>query len=237
MKVAKPDSQGSFGIPQHVQEARQAHMDARAAREASSGPQAHAEEDAEEPASDDDMGFGVGPSETSASPESDTEPSENDPVLSKKPLELLKKMGVELTDEDFQKILFKGYVDKDVQVFPAIRGARGMTANLKTLTGEEYDKADELYGEELADIRGTNQGFELRQQMWILAFGVRKLGGKDIVRPVVNKNKSIDEKATAKERRMVLQKLSPAVLTKLMQLHSSMTVAINQVVGDPEANF
>lgn len=237
MKVAKPDSQGSFGIPQHVQEARQAHMDAKASREAHGKPGARAEEEEVEPASEDDMGFGAGLSDASASPESGDEASENDPVLSKKPLEILKKMGVELTDEDFQKILFKGYVDKDVQVFPSVRGARGMTANLKTLTGEEYDKADELYGEELADIRGTNQGFELRQQMWILAFGVRKLGGKDIVRPVILKNKSIDEKATARERRGVLQKLSPAVLTKLMQLHSSMTVAINQVVGDPEANF
>lgn len=236
MKVAKPDSQGSFGIPQQAQEARQAYMDAKAAREANGRPGAHAEQD-EEPASEDDMGFGAGLSEAPASPENGEDASEKDPVLSKKPLDVLKKLGVELTDEDFQKILFKGYIDKDVQVFPSVRGARGMAANLKTLTGEEYDYADELYGQELAEIRGTHLGFELRQQMWILAFGVRKLGGKDIVRPVLYKSKDIDEKATAKERRKVLQKLSPAVLTKLMQLHSSMTVAINQVVGDPEANF
>jgi len=213
---------------------------AKASREASAGEQPPQER--EETPGDFDFGMPSAPLGGSSN-ESSEEASGKDGGGTgvKPPLQQLKDMGIELTDDDFQKILFKGFVEKEVVVFPSVRGKREMTATLKTLTGDEYDQADELLAEEISDVRATNEGYQTRRNMWVLSFGVTGLAGKPLGKVVSTKDAQgrdiVDLKETARLRRDTLGLLSPAILTKLMRLHGAMTVAINSAVEDPDANF
>lgn len=152
------------------------------------------------------------------------------------PLENLKKIGVELTDDDFTKIIFRGYLEKDITVVPAIRGSRALVATFRTLTGKEVDETDELLAEEINDVKMTNDGYQTRRNMWILSYGVSHLMGKPVCDPV-EKGGKVNLKATARGRRKVLAALNPGILTKMMHIHGVLTVSINAIIADPEADY
>lgn len=168
--------------------------------------------------------------------------SKNDQLTMKNPLEVLKEsFGIVLEDEDFHKILFRGFVEKDIEAVPPIRGSKPLIATIKSLNGNEYDLVDELLAEDIRDVRMTNDGYSTRRNMWILSFAITKLQGKGYVNPVMMKDHegkdTLDVKATAKKRRAKLATLNAAVLTRLMKIHGQLTLAINAIMEDPEADF
>lgn len=170
-------------------------------------------------------------------------PAEENPAIKKamatNPLEALKGIGVELTDDDFSKIIFRGYLEKEVVVVPSIRGSRPLTATFRTLIGREVDETDELMAEDVGhDVKMTNQGYEVRRSMWMLSYGVTQLMGKPVANDVkFSKSEKINTKGTAREKRRVLAALSPAVLAKMMSIHNILTVSINTIIADPEADY
>jgi len=241
MKFSQPNtSQSSFGIPDHVKEAgekfRQAREDAQAKAEDAlkadpvydggyvTAPEAENQQD---------------PSESAESPGEAT--ASSDPLVDgANPIEILEKMGVFLEDEDYHKIVFRGFLEKDVIVVPAFKKARQLSVTFKTLSGLEYDYVDELVAEDLRDMRMTQQGYDTRRSMWVLTFGVSKMDGKPICQPamsVTTKGKQVDAKATARRKRDVLGLMHPAILSKMIRYHGAITLAINEIVTTPEAEY
>jgi hypothetical protein len=160
-------------------------------------------------------------------------------AVSTNPLEALKTIGVELTDDDFSKIVFRGYLEKEVVVIPSIRNTRPLVATFRTLVGREIDEADELMAEDISqDVKMTNQGYDVRRSMWQLSYGVTQLMGKPVAHDVkFAKSEKINSKGTAREKRKVLSALSPAILAKMMNIHNVLTISINAIVADPEADY
>jgi hypothetical protein len=238
MKVNKPISQGSFGIPPHL---KKAHEEAVKNKQEAEERQERKDEfmkQVEESSGPEVLedNFGEAPVEHVPKAESSEEIVE-DATKAKTPLTNLEEMGINLDDEDFQKLIFKGYIEKDVEVIPSIRGSKPLIATFKLLTGNEYDLIDELVGEEIKVLDMTNDGFQTRRSMWILALGLTKLMGKPICPPVLGKDKKINFKATYKRKREIVGLLSPAVLTKMMKIHGTFTLAANAIIADPDANY
>lgn len=238
MKFSQPNTaQGSFGIPAHVKEAgekfRQTREDAQAKAE-----------DALKADPVYDEGYTTEPeAENQQEPPEVTEEvaASSDPLVDgANPVEILEKMGVFLEDEDYHKIVFRGFLEKDVIVVPAFKKARQLSVTFKTLSGQEYDYVDELVAEDLRDMRMTQQGYDTRRSMWVLTFGVSKMDGKPICQPamsVTTKGKQVDAKATARRKRDVLGLMHPAILSKMIRYHGAITLAINEIVTTPEAEY
>lgn len=160
-------------------------------------------------------------------------------VLATNPLDTLKTIGVELTDDDFSKIVFRGYLEKEITVVPSIRGSRPLTATFRTLTGKEIDETDELMAEDIShDVKMTNQGYEVRRSMWQLSYGVTQLMGRPLADEVkYAKSEKVNTKGTSRAKRQVLAALSPAILAKMMNIHNVLTISINAIISDPEADY
>lgn len=221
---AVPGAQGSFGIPAELKAAGDKFM-ARG-RDEEPRPDMVGDTDEEIPgmATSDDEMF--------------VDEDEKKESSIKDPLEALTKLGIYMEDEDFHKILFKGFVEKDVAIVKGFRGVKGLNATFKTLTVKEYDLVDELLAEEYRETKMTNDGFMSRRSLWILAFGITKLQGRPL--PVVfedDAKKTVDDKATAKARRAVLGETSHGVINRMIHIHGAMTLAIENIINDPEAEF
>lgn len=229
MKVgANSNFQGSFGIPPAMKEAAEAH-----AKKLAEG-----EQKPEEDAVDGLPGeFRDPPAEK----DSDFNTTDDNFMKPKNPLqELEDEFDVTLEDEDFHKIVFKGYLEKDVIVVPSLRGTKPLIATFKTLNGEEYDLVDELLAEDIRDRRMTNDGFGTRRGMWMLAAGITRIQGKVLCNSEyseVDGKKEFNVKATTRKKREVIAKLNGAVLTRLMRIHAQLTLAINAVIDDPTADY
>jgi hypothetical protein len=148
------------------------------------------------------------------------------------PVEILKKLGIEFDDDTFQSLLFKGYVEHVVEI---VKGR--FSVKFKSLTTDEYDLVDELLAKDLQDTSMTNEGFNSRRAMWILAFGVLELAGKPVCKPVLDKDRKLDVIETVKLRRQVLGKMAPAVINIMIQKHGAMTVALNMISSNPEEHI
>lgn len=220
-----PGAKGSFGVPEELKAAGDRFKEQRDREE--SRPSMDDEPEAPMPrASSDEDAF------------ADEDEGE---ALRKAvdPLAPLAKLGVVLDDEDFHKVLFKGFVEKDVVIVPAFRTVKALSATFKTLTIKEYDDVDELLAEDARDIRMTNDGFASRRSLWILAFGITKLQGKPLTNVYRGEGaaKEFDAKATAKARRAILADLSHGVINRMIHVHAAMTVAIDTIIQDPEAVY
>lgn len=237
MRINQPAaSQGSFGLTPQMKESVQSYK-ARVEKlndEEDLGGDAVSEESIESVFSDD------------AGRSSFTQDSsvDRDVIKEDSPLECLKRIGVELSDDDLFKIIFRGYLEKEIVVVLPVGGrTKPLVATFRTLTGEEVDAADELLAEEIGDTKMTNDGYHTRRSMWILSYGLTHLAGKPVCNPVeYTKSKSEDApkfnmKATIKLRRKVLSTLNPGVLAKMMHLHSIFTVNINAIIANPEADY
>lgn len=145
------------------------------------------------------------------------------------PYEILKTLGVDFTDDMFNQLLFKGFIEVEVDVVPG-----KLKAKFKTLTTEEYDLVDELLAEDLKSKQMTSDGFDARRSVWTMTFGVTHLMGKP-VSPLVllADKKTVDKLATARKRRPIIASLAPVVMNTMIQKHGAMTVAINMIVADP----
>lgn len=156
-------------------------------------------------------------------------------VTIKDPVQSLKdEFDVEITSEDIQRIIFKGYTEKDVVVLSSVMGSDPLVATFKTLTGKEYEEADEKLAEEIRDSRMTNDGFVARRGLWLLAYGLKKIQGKAYYQAkyLDEAKKTIDRKATLEARKNALNNFSPIVLSKMMEIQSSMTIAINYIFSN-----
>jgi hypothetical protein len=230
MKIGSSSNfQGSFGIPQHLKEAEEEFRQKKADREAR--PDFESEHQDTPPAEMDEE------YESGEQIESEIEAR-----VKMNPIEALEKdFGIKFEDEDFQKILFKGYLEKDIVAVPSIRGIKPLVVTLKSLNGEEYDLVDELLAEDIRDVRMTNDGFSTRRNMWILAIAVTKIQGKPICvqefTTDASGKKEVDVKATVRRKRSILAKLNAAVITRIMRIHGQLTLAINAIMEDPEADF
>jgi len=155
-------------------------------------------------------------------------------------LEMLKEnYDIEITGEDIQRIIFKGYTEKDVIVLPSILGSQPLIATFKTLTGAEYELADEKLAEEIRDIRMTNDGFAARRGVWLLAYGLKKIQGKLYYKQKFSDDagKVFDKKATLESRKNALGDFSPVVLSRMMAIQSDLTIAINYLFSEAKGSF
>lgn len=144
------------------------------------------------------------------------------------PKKIFKQLGIEFDDSDFNKLLFSGSIDKEIEI---VKGK--LRARLKSLTGAEYDEIDSIMSKEANDIPMSNEGFGVRKSMLITAYGLLELNGKPVSKPVKKDNDSIDRKATCLARREVLSQMAPAVSNIIMQKHGALTMALNQIAADP----
>lgn len=225
MKVGQNGFKGSFGIPPEIKEAGEKFM--------------RRQEKEEVRPKIDLSGSDENEYEEEVIQEEEVEESANERLAEDRlptPEDNLKKVGIDLTDEDFHKILFKGYVEKEVEIFPSIGANKRLYVTMKTLTGHEYDEVDELLAEEIRDKKMTNEGYTTRRSMWILSYGISAIQGKKVHKDVLSDD-NLDTKETAKKKRDVLGRLSPAVLTKLMRIHGIFTANLNLIVEDPESQL
>ena len=229
MKIgANTNTQGSFSIPPAMKAAAEEFAkkrDAGEKRPSLEGEEAELPEEFRDPAAVEDTDY---------VPESSSQKI-TDPLK-----ELEDEFDIKLEDEDFHKIVFKGYLEKDVIAVPSIRGSKPLVVTFRSLNGEEYDLVDELLAEDVRDLRMTNEGFSLRRGMWILTAGITRIQGKPLCNSEyheVGGKKELDVKATTRKKRDVIAKLNAAVLTRLMRIHSQLTVAINYIIEDPQADY
>lgn len=151
------------------------------------------------------------------------------------PEESLARIGVHLTDEDYHSVVFRGVLEKDVCVLPAMGRTRELRATIRTLKTKEYDAIDELLADDIKGISMTNDGFTSRRSLWILAFAVVKLDNKQLSKPVMtiddNGTSIVDIKKTARERKdNVLGELSPIVINELIALHAALTTNMEVIL-------
>jgi hypothetical protein len=201
-------NKGSFGIPEDFQNAQNNFKKQKAQAEekpkAQPQPEAPAEEEAKE-----------------------------EVISTDTPEAVLEKMGAKFDEEDFQRLIFKGFYETEI---PVIKGK--LKAKFKTLTSQEYDEIDEIMAEEARDIPMTNDGYRSRMAMWIISYGVTELAGKVLVKPIVDKDtKTPDTKAMAKERRKIFGAMGPAVVNLLIQKHGAITTSLNMIASNPEGNL
>lgn len=224
MKVGQDNNfKGSFGIPQHMRAALE--QSEKAKQEGLEPPQSERPSvDGDMPQAYADEGF-----DTTDEPASATKDT---PTPLKDPLQVLKEeYNIELTSDDIQRIIFKGYTEKDATVIPSIMGSQPLVATFKTLTGTEYELADEMLAEEIRDVRMTNDGFSTRRGMWLLAYGLKKIQGKLYYTPkfLDDAKKVLDKKGTLNARKDKLGDFSPVVLAKMMAIQSDLTIAVNYI--------
>jgi hypothetical protein len=224
---------GSFGMPPHMR--AQIAAAEKAKQEGSAFPAAQ-----EAPAKIADSGY-LKDSEADLVNENVNEINLQEGALElEDPVKDLKdRYGIEITEEDIQRILFKGYTEKLVTVIPSVMGSEPLVAVFKTLTAREYEEADEKLAEELRDIRMTNDGFAARRGMWLLAYGLRKIQGKLYYQQKFTDDtkKELDRKATLVSRKEALVNFSPVVLSKMMEIQSGMTIAINFIFADVSGKY
>lgn len=230
MKIgANSNTQGSFGIPPAMKAAADEFAKKREEGEQNGTPESGIDDlpaDFKDPQAEIDPNYDEGVEEGMAV---------------KNPIQVLEdEFAIKLEDEDFHKIVFKGFLEKDVIALPPIRGTKPLIATFKTLNGDDYDLIDELLAEDVRDRRMTNDGFGTRRGMWMLAAGVTKIQGKPLCAleySVLDGVKEFNVKATTRKKREVLAKLNGAVLTRMMRIHAQLTLAINAVIEDPTADY
>jgi hypothetical protein len=227
---------GSFGVPAEVQEAAQKARDqARKERDARGTP-AQGATAATADASDDMSHDSVAPrvEDTGFSGLSGDLPTD---ATAKKldPLDQLRKIGVDFTEEDVHNLVFKGTVSKEIAVF---KGVTQLSATLKALTVEECDLVDELTAEEIGKTAMTNSGADSRRAIWTLAFAVTHLNGRmlrDLDKEGAVGKDGIDLKKKAQLYREALRKMSPYVMRVLGELQSIYAASLNLLMegGSP----
>ena len=151
----------------------------------------------------------------------------------KTPKEMLAEVGVELNEDDFHNLVFRGYIEKDIEVVKNPISGKPLTATVKTLTAEEVDLVDELLVEELETTKMSNAGMETRRSVWIGAMAVTKLMGRPLVKkPPVDENGDVDIKAFTKAKKSVLIKLAPFVVDKIIQKHATIVTSYNLILNN-----
>lgn len=212
MKIGAP--KGSFGIPQELKEA---HEKKRAEAEARSEAP---------PAKQEDWPM----EENQAAVEQGEEVQEEN-----SPLDVLKGIGIELSEKDFTDFIFRGSISKTVPIVANPLGGGQLTAKLKTITTGEMDLVDELLAEDIDRGNITRDGVEIRKSLWILSFAITELNDRPIAKPILDKDKVFLPKETARERRKVLSELNPVVVNKMINIHGTFVSCLNAMIMDDKS--
>lgn len=213
-----PGAKGSFGIPQQIKDAGDRLM--------------KKDETEERPGMEDAAALADDPV-----PEIPVEEAPQEPST---PRETLAQLGIDLSDEDLNRYVFRRYVDKEIEIYPSFTPeGKGLTATIKTLTAKEYDLADELLAEDIRDIKMTNDGYSSRRSMWIISFGVTKLMGAPLCKPLYlpDNKKELDLRAMAIERRRILSDMAPDVVNDLIQAHGVLTITLRTILQDKRSDY
>lgn len=233
MKIQQPATQqGSFGLTPEMRDTVDAYQ-----KKKHESAKPVVEENEEDSQIEEEQGLDL---DGEMAVEASEVVKKEDAIKPPSPIDTLAKLGVELTDNDYHSIIFRGYLEKDIMVVSAIGKNKPLVATFRTLSGKEVDQVDELLAGDIEDgVKMTNDGYSARRSMWVLAFGVSQLLGKPVCTPVASKKDKtkVDIRATAAKKREVLSTLSPAVLVKMMNIHSTLTLSINSIISNPEADY
>lgn len=192
-----------------------------------------ADADAGDPSSDED--FEEEP-EDQPSPEEQKKLDVEKKAQDATPQAILKRLGIEMTAEDCNRLLFKGYVTKDIKITHDPSTGQDFIGRFKTLTSEEFDLVDELLAEEMNSKKMTVNGREARHSTWILAFSLTHINDAELQKPVFV-DKKIDIRGTAESRVAIIRKLSPYVLDKASRVYGALSAAISLIIEDPAKEF
>jgi len=235
MRIANttPGAKGSFGIPQDLKE----HGDRLMSRggededERRPGMMEKAQSSFEDSSLQDSIPEEA--FEKKAVEEEELVPSPEDNLI---------RIGITLSDDDYHNIVFRGGLEKEVVVFPALKKTRELRATVRTLKTKEYDAIDELLAEDVRGIAMTNEGYTSRRALWILAFSVVKLDGKILTKPHFTKDDTgkdvVDIKATARERKeRILGELSPIIINELISIHAILTTNMDLILRENKTEY
>lgn len=151
------------------------------------------------------------------------------------PTSLLKAIGLAPSEDDFHSLLFRGFIEKTIDICKNPVAKKAMTAKLRSLTAEEMDYVDELIAEDIDSLKVTTVGIEQRRSLWVMSFGVREIEGRSLCRPIYHEGtKDVDAKQMARERRKVLSKLNPILIDEMIRKHALMVNAYNAILFDKE---
>lgn len=150
---------------------------------------------------------------------------------------LLADIGVSFDETDFHNYLFRGSITKHIVVSKTKEFE--FTAEIKTLTGQELDLADELLARDIEDLQMTRDGMMARRSVWYLSFGLKKLCDKPLVKNIFkpDSDKELDHKEMATERRKIILDLAPSVTDKLIRCQAVMTSALNLFIENKDTLF
>ena len=241
MKIGNsvPGAKGSFGIPAEIRERGEQLMGRGGEDEEDRRPgfaepsQRAVKADEDEPAYEGEI-----PEEAFETKKRTVEEDDKEPT----PEENLARIGVELDDDDYHNIVFRGGLEKEVVVFPAISKTRELRAVIKTLKTKEYDSIDEILAEDYKTTAMTNDGVTSRRSLLILSFAVVKLDGKALTKPIFYQDESgknvVDVKATARDRKeKILGELSPVVVNELISIHAILTINMELILKESKAKY
>ena len=148
-------------------------------------------------------------------------------------LSSLKKMGVDITEEDIEIYLFQGTVEKVVPVMK-ISEKKSFTAKIRTLTSEQYMVVEEIVGDSLRVTDMTREGVSSLRTLAVLSVGVTELMGRPTIKTWES---SISEKDKAVENMSVIKALAPGVVNKINLLHAALTTTFNNMLDDGNSPF
>ncbi len=144
--------------------------------------------------------------------------------------QIFKKLGIEVNEEDIQKIIFKGYIEKNIVIVKNV-----LTAKMKSLTTEEYDIVDEVMAKEAKDVDMSVDGFNARKSVLTTAMSLTEFNGKPLIKePPKNEDGSVNLMEHMQRKRIVLKKMSATVVDKLIETHGAFSLGVNMGIRNPE---
>lgn len=144
------------------------------------------------------------------------------------PVKIFKELGAEFTEQDFNKLIFSGFIEKEFDIIP-----KKLSAKFKSLTCEEYDEIDTIMSKEANEISMSNDGYNARRSTLIVAHSLMELNKKPVVKPVFKDDGSLDKKETNALKRKTVSQMAPAVTNIMIQKHGAMTAALNLIASEP----
>jgi hypothetical protein len=141
---------------------------------------------------------------------------------------ILKTLNITFTDEDFQKVVFKGSLEKEVDI---IKGR--LKATFRTLNTFEIQEVNELLMKEIKEIDMTKDGSDFRHALIHISYGVTHLQGNPLSSLYKNADGTPDYRRMAAERRKKFNEMSPAVINKIIWKHANFTKLLDLITDDP----
>lgn len=205
---------GSFGIPDEMKQQMDKHKERRK------------EEEADQAKSDSE------PTEAVEAKDDNNRVAEQ-----AKTMAVLKELGVEFLENDFQSLIIKGFVEKNITIvqYKNIQ----LVATMKSLTADDYDDVEEILMREVNEVATTSNGGINKKAMLYLCYSITKLNGKPVNKTVFkDKAKTtVDTKRTALKRREVLRKMDGHVIDLMTRKQASYSLCMRQIINDPEQHL